>query len=211
MDTKLLRPQWTAQALDPRPSGCSKGQRLTLQLRRRPLGPYARGRARDPARGPPKACEPREGHTWRGRTWRGRTWRSALPGPGTPRSARGPAHDRTCRPAHPTYPGVINLVRSLNLNVQGGPHFDTRLRARLPAARDPRGRRVAPPLRAGPRPFLLAACSRFRRSRSPFQIDSPAFLFPVQGRALAQAEMLSLFAPPLPGGRGGTRPAPPFP
>lgn len=42
--------------------------------------------------------------------------------PGTPRCAWNPGNHKTCRPAHPTYPGVINLVRSFNLNVQGGPH-----------------------------------------------------------------------------------------
>lgn len=124
MDTKLLHPQRTAQALDPRPSGRSKGQTAN---------PAAQAPAPRPARprtwrglrpGSLVGFGQRAGHTWRGRTGRGRTWRSALPSPGTPRSARGPADDGTCRPTHPTYPGVINLVRSLNLNVQGGPHFD---------------------------------------------------------------------------------------
>ena len=112
-------------------AGCSRGPTVSAAALGEPLGP---------------ACLPnRGGDAGGGRSQSSQPLKRDAPGkdaPGwsapdrdLPGGAPCPAQENpevcgtweTTEPAGtptPTYPGVINLVRSFNLNVQGGPHLE---------------------------------------------------------------------------------------
>lgn len=102
------------------------------------------------------------------------------PSPGTPISTWGPENDKACRPAHHTYPGVINLIRSFNLNVQRGPHLENSAAPATSCSARPQQTEAhpAPPTRVPPlsprSPQLRHVTSRLTVVRPPTPTPRPS-------------------------------------